>query len=648
MTLDSHRGDGGRQGKSIAAGAASIIPTALAAALGLALAATAAAAPVPNAQKDVRIAAREENLDRVLEEIFRLLDVPVAISPKFQAASGQRKVNGDFAQPADMLLQDLARTYQFVSYYDGTTVHVVGNNEVVSRSFALGAPIAEQIMQMARTLDMADARHTLRRSFGGTLIATGSPRFVQQIEEMTRQARAGETIENNTVVRTPLQDYRVFYLRYAWAQDTSVNFAGRQQVIPGVANILRSLVDLPPSGTGRSMRTRSTVPSMREQNGMRARDLYVLPMVGRDTAGDVAQGLADASYTSYVAGTSPDAMEPGQRAPGARIEADPRLNAVIVRDTPDQMGKYQRLIAALDVEPQALEIEATIIDVDTERSRELGINWRYNRGSNSVFFASGDANSPASLADSARLRGTEDPTPFGIGGFASAILGNRNPFVIRIKALQAEGAAKVVSSPQVVTLSNVEAVFDNSTTFYVRTQGSQLSGGGDLYNITAGTNLRVTPHVFKDENGTRIKLLAQIEDGEVLPVVSASTGVEGLPFVKRSSINTQALINEGESLLIGGMVRDTTNVGEQKVPLLGDIPLLGNLFKTQTKTGARLERLFLITPRLSSNRSTRDVKERMNRPLGAPPMPSMDPVPAPEPAPAPAPAPAPESAPRPQ
>ncbi len=629
MTLDSHRKHDGGLGR--------LAKALVAAALGLTMAAAALAAPVPNATRDVRITAREENLDRFIEEIFRVIDVPVAISPKFQSQSGQRKVNGDFAQPADMLLQDLARTYQFVSYYDGNVMHIVSNSEVVSRSFAVGAPITQQIVQTASSMGMTDARNTLRRSFGGTLVVTGTPRFVQQIDELTRQAQAGGLADSAaTVVRTPLQDYRVFYLRYAWAQDTSINFAGRQAVVPGVANILRSLVDQAPSGTGRSMRARATVPSMREQSGMRSRDLYVLPTVGgrEGPAGEVANALMDTGYiagaagTAGAAGASAESAESGGRSPGPRIEADPRLNAVIVRDTPDQMPKYQRLITALNVEPQSLEIEATIIDVDTDRMRQLGVNWRYNRGLNSAFFGSGP-DARGNVDRDRGLLGDVDPTPFGLGGFASVILGNRNPFVLRIAALQAEGAAKVVSSPQVVTLSNVEAVFDNSTTFYVRTQGGQLGGSGDLYNITAGTNLRVTPHVFKDETGTRIKLLTQIEDGEIVP----TSTVENLPTVKRSSINTQALINEGESLLIGGMVRDSTSVQEQKVPLLGDIPLLGNLFKTTTKEGSRLERLFLITPRLASGRSTRDAQERVNRPLGSPPMPSLNPEPAPVPAP---------------
>src|SRR6185369_10240209 len=236
------------------------------------------------------------------------------------------------------------------------------------------------------------------------------------------------------------------------------------------------------------------------------------------------------------------------------------LNAVIVRDLADRLPRYEQLIAALDVEPQSLEIEATIIDVNTDRMRELGVNWRWNNAGYGAAFAG------------------SVPTA-GAGGIVSAVLGSAGQFFSRIRALQAEGAARVVSSPQVVTLSNVEAVFDNSSTFYVRVAGRDEV---DLFNVSAGTTLRVTPHVFREEDTTRIKLLVQIEDG----ALSAQT-VDTLPVVERSGINTQALIAEGESLLIGGMVRETNATSEDKVPGLGDVPVVGNLFKTKATQNTR-------------------------------------------------------------
>src|SRR5262249_14282107 len=155
-----------------------------------------------------------------------------------------------------------------------------------------------------------------------------------------------------------------------------------------------------------------------------------------------------------------------------------------VRDAPERLPRYEQLIAALDVEPQSLEIEATIIDVNTDRARELGINWRWNNDGRDVSFSGSVATT-------------------GAGGVASAVLGSLNQFFARVRALQSEGAARVVSSPQVVTLSNVEAIFDDTQTFFVRVAGREQV---DLFPVSAGTLLRVMPHVFRDKNDTRIKL----------------------------------------------------------------------------------------------------------------------------------------------
>ena len=120
----------------------------------------------------------------------------------------------------------------------------------------------------------------------------------------------------------------------------------------------------------------------------------------------------------------------------------------------------------------------------------------------------------------------------------------------------------------------------------------------DLFNVSAGTTLRVTPHVFRDRDQTRIKLLVNVEDG-----VITGRQVDQIPIVERSTVNTQALIAEGESLLIGGMVRETQTNSEDKVPGLGDVPVVGNLFKTKASGTTRVERMFLITPRMAGTRA---------------------------------------------
>ncbi len=580
---------------------------AAAATLLLAQALPLSAAPLPEGLRAVKLEARDQPLEQFLQGLFSGSDIPVV------ATGVQGQVNGRFEGTPGKLLRDLGRAYNLLSYYDGGVLYIAPAGETQTRSYLLTPAAAAQVQRAAQALQLPDARNTLKFGDDGALLAVGARRFVQQVDELVRQVRPGTTgvaMKSWAPAQTqPLPDYRIFYLRYAWAQDVPMSFGGQQTTLPGVASILRSLVGQPKQARAAAVTTDpSRAQGSQRVRGASARNTTTLGLV--DEAAPGVRGTdALVSALTQVGYGQPEAAEPAAPPDFApRIEADPRLNAIIVRDLPERLDRYAALIKSLDVEPQSLEIEATIIDINTDRMRELGINWRYNHGLNSLMFGNG---TPSDL----RLNGQQDPTPAAKGGVISAVIGDRFPFVARITALQSDGAAKVVSSPQVVTLSNVEAVFDNSSTYYVRVAGRE---DVDLFNVTAGTRLRVTPHVFKEgDEPARIKLLVQIEDGGL-----TGQSVDNLPIVERSGINTQALISEGESLLIGGMVRDSSTAGVDKVPVLGDIPLLGNLFKTQRKGGQRVERMFLITPRLASSKATADVMERARQPLANPAAPA--------------------------
>jgi type III secretion protein C len=571
----------------------------LAAGLAAGFTGTVQAAPIPFAEREIQLTARELPVARFLQDLFGMIDVPVVVSEKAQGA-----VNGSFRGDAETIWARISRSFNLVGYYDGAVLHVVTPNELSTRTLPLNAGVAARITRIARELRMPDSRHTLRTTAEGTLVATGSRRFIEQVEELAR----GQTAA--TAARPP-QGFEVHFLRYAWAHDVSVGFGGKQVTVPGVASIVRALM------TGQSasqiqvspneQRQAPTVPKLKGQGLISHGSSPNAPAAATE-GGSVAALLA--AYAAEKAPGGVGSGDPGLMAAAdpahARVEADTRLNAIIVRDAPDRLPQYKQLIQALDVEPQALEIEARIIDIDTDKMRELGINWRLGSSRGSFLFGNG---SNSDLA----LNGSTPPgqiTPQGQGGFLSAVLGGGNELALRINALQEQGAAKVVSSPQVLTLSNVEAVFDTSRTFYVRVAGREEV---DLFSVSAGTTLRVTPHVFRDGNDVRIKLLVAIDDGNL-----SGAQVDAIPIVDRATISTQALIFEGESLLIGGLTREATTNGVTKVPFLGDIPIIGHLFKSTAEGSRRTERLFLIAPRLVPARRSAALATPGAPPAGAP------------------------------
>ena len=148
----------------------------------------------------------------------------------------------------------------------------------------------------------------------------------------------------------------------------------------------------------------------------------------------------------------------------------------------------------------------------------------------------------------------------------------------------------MVSTPHIITLSNVEAMLGSAREFSVRLEGSDAV---DLREISYGTVLRATPRVIGGGEGDAISLSISIEDG-----TTTGDTVDDIPERERSVVVSQTLVQNGQSLLIGGLTRETSQNFQSKVPLLGDIPALGELFQSNRQNNTITERLFLITPRI--------------------------------------------------
>lgn len=552
------------------------------AAVAMSLSATLLAMPqaswsgeVPLGGRAVDLTAREQPISQFLQNFYNQVGVPVVIS-----SSVAGTINGVFRGPAAKIEADVSKAFDLVTYYDGGAAYVYTASQLSSRSFPISASASRRVDRAARQLGLIDGRNSLRAT-GDMLLASGSPRFLQQIDELARGGAQAEAA-------SPTLQYRVFYLRYGWADDVNLTVGSRQVSIPGVASIIRAMVSSDPNErSGASARSETLIPAA--VPGLRGQGLATL-------------GTPNSAGPGYASETGTLGMPLANEQTGiysplnpVRIQADSRLNAVIVRDVAERMPAYEELVKALDVEPQLLEIEAAIIDIDTTRARDLGVNWRFDDGNGGIQFGRGP-NAPPGLEDSNLVRGNTSPKS-AAGLVASTIIGNGDYFAARLNALETEGVARVVSRPQIVTLSNIEAVFENTRDFYVRLAGER---DVDLFNVSSGTTLRVTPHVTRDNNQTRIRMLVSIEDGAL-----TNASVDNIPVVRRSALNTQAMIVEGQSLLLGGMTVQSDSTGSSKIPVLGSIPGLGNLFKVQSRESGRIERMFLITPRLASIGSAR-------------------------------------------
>jgi type III secretion protein C len=251
---------------------------------------------------------------------------------------------------------------------------------------------------------------------------------------------------------------------------------------------------------------------------------------------------------------------------------------------------YDKLIKQLDVKNDLVEIEATVIDLDAENSEKIGVNLRsFNEGHHDLAVGSAATGNNAATNLGAVANTFTDNRA---GLITSIVFGDsRRYFSLTLDALIRQGDAKIETRPRVMTLDNTEAVLENQQDFFVRVAGQY---NANLYRLEAGLTLLVTPQIIKEDGADKIKLLVTIEDG----AISNTAQVDQIPVVSRKRINTQAIINAGDSLLIGGYIVDETTVNNSKVPLLGDIPLLGRLFQHKSETKRRIERMIMITPRL--------------------------------------------------
>ncbi len=593
---------------------------AFAAALPVPLAASAQTPPAQT-RNQVSIVARDQPIAAFLRDLFGKVGRPVVPSAKLTGT-----VNGVFQGSVEKIYGDIAKAFNLISYYDGAAIYVYAPTELGVQNLPLDRASAERVARQARAQRLPDQRNLLRITTDG-LVVSGTPRFVEQVAGMARGDGAladgapaapggayggGRGGGYYDAPRGPISqpiEFRVFYLRYARAEDTLITAGGRETRVPGLASILQNLVlDQKPGGS-------AIVPSLgarlvrQSQPRLKGQGLDAVPA----DASQTPIGGGNYAATEVLGGGDGMGLAAPLSQDVVRIEPSAYLNAIVVRDVPERMAAYDSLIRALDVEPQIVELEATIIDINVDKLRRLGINWRFGSGGFGALFGSGNADSDGRLQripGMSRRDNVSNITPSGQGGTISTIIGSQREFLGRVTALENKGAARIVSRPQVMTLSNVEAVFDRTRTFYVKVAGREEV---DLFNVTAGTVLRVNPHVFRDHDQTRIRMLVNIEDGSISP----DSVVEGIPVVDRASVATQGMVLDGESLLLGGMTIDADINDETKVPLLGDIPLLGELFKFRTKQRGHTERLFLITPRLVPLASRAPLAAAAPMPAGA-------------------------------
>ena len=299
------------------------------------------------------------------------------------------------------------------------------------------------------------------------------------------------------------------------------------------------------------------------------------------------------------------------------VIAEPRTNQIFVSDIPSRLEQIQEMIAKLDVPMRQVLIEARIVEASDTFGKSLGIklgsaDMRGVRGGdagyavgggnrvaiggnyNAVGATSGAFDSGGLTSDSSQFLnlpatgfGGISPANFAISLFSSAA----NRFLnLELSALEADGKGKVVSSPRVVTADQIKAVIEQGTEYAY--QQATSSGATSVAFRKAVLKLEVTPQITPEGN-----IILDLDVNKDSP----GGLVAGAMSIDTKRVKTQVLVENGGTVVIGGIFELNEKEQENKVPLLGDIPAVGNLFKQRTRQANKTEMLVFITPKMISD-----------------------------------------------
>ena len=303
------------------------------------------------------------------------------------------------------------------------------------------------------------------------------------------------------------------------------------------------------------------------------------------------------------------------------LSIDERTNTLLVQDTAENLAEIRRLVQTLDVPVKQVLIECRIVVVSDTFERDLGaqfgITSAQKNGNNGLLAVTGSGAGADTIVQSAITNLSKGPSPFPVatpalanrymvntpaastnGSIGVSLLAGSYLVDLALSAAENEGKSETISSPRVITANQKQAVILQGTE--IPYQESASSGATTTQFKNAVLSLKVTPLITPDN---RVILDLDVSDDTVGQQVTSATGGT-VPSIDTRQIQTQVLVGDGQTVVLGGILETTKSYSANKVPWLGDIPVLGNLFKSTTNINNKTELLIFITPKILREGST--------------------------------------------
>ncbi|MDS4069650.1 MAG: type IV pilus secretin PilQ [Candidatus Competibacter sp.] len=303
-------------------------------------------------------------------------------------------------------------------------------------------------------------------------------------------------------------------------------------------------------------------------------------------------------------------------SPRGDVAVDERTNSLIVKDVPDKIVEVRNLVTKLDIPTRQVMIDSRVVIASTDFARDIGVRFGVTgvgQSGNSVGTVSGSLDATNTIINSAaqNLITTGQPYPVTIPPLVSrigsnfpaapplgspariafSILGADYLVDLELSALQAENKGEVISNPRVVTADLKKAKVLQGTQIPYSTASQN---GTNTEFKDAFLELEVTPQITPDD---RVRMDLTVKKDTVGTSVPQATG-GSVPSIDTRKVETQVLVNNGETVVLGGVFEQTKTTGNNKVPLLGDIPLLGYLFQQNSNAIVKRELLIFVTPQI--------------------------------------------------
>ena len=306
------------------------------------------------------------------------------------------------------------------------------------------------------------------------------------------------------------------------------------------------------------------------------------------------------------------------------IAVDSRTNTLLIQDTAEKLQNIRRLVTTLDVPIKQVLIESRIVVVNDDFSRDLGIRLGVTafkeNSTDGVTVISGNGQGtdtmitsaldnladpsnatifPIQIPDLGNRYNVNLPVAEGAGRFSLAVLESDYLVDLELTALEAEGRGEIVSTPRVITANQSEARIEQGVE--VPYQQAASSGATTVQFKKAVLSLTGTPQITPDNN---IIMDLKVNKDSVGQVISTGGAGGTVPSIDTRQVQTQVLVKDGQTVVLGGIYETERRETVNKVPFLGDIPIAGNLFKSKQRTNNKAELLIFVTPRILSEGAT--------------------------------------------